>query len=215
MDRKTVEDVKLWSNANFPNKIDENEDIIFIVREDIAILFFNTLKYFAVFFALFLIHILLLGYLEKDFLDIFDSLFYIANVILLTLYTMYFHNYYLSVQIVTSERIIDVDQQGLFSREVNELPIDNIQDVTHKQNGIWSTMFNFGDVVVQSASEGAAQETIPGEKPEISGFVFNNVPNPSEISNTIATIRHQNKEAHMKNTAFFNAQAMKDVQNDN
>jgi Bacterial PH domain len=212
MDRKTVEDIRLWNNNNFPNKIDESEDIIFIVREDIAILFFNTLKYFGIFFILLLVHIALLGYLERDLLDIFDSFFYIANVLLLTSYTLYFHNYYLSVQIVTSERIIDVDQQGLFRREVNELPIDNIQDVTHSQNGFFSTIFNFGNVVVQTASEGAVNEQLGGEKGDISGFVFNNVPNPSEISNTIAQIRHANKESHMKNTAFFNAEAMREAQ---
>ena len=39
-------------------------------------------------------------------------------------------NYYLDLWLITSERIIDVRQEGFFSRVVSELKIIKIQDVT-------------------------------------------------------------------------------------
>lgn len=52
--------------------------------------------------------------------------------------------------ILTSERIIDVDQRNLFHRVVGELPIENIQDATYEVKGLLATFLNYGDVVVQT-----------------------------------------------------------------
>jgi hypothetical protein len=211
MNENKYADSKLWDNKNFPNKVKESEDIIFIVREDLIILFVKILGFILVFVVFWLFRAVLAGRVEGAILDTLDSFFYIINILLLTGFTLFFHNYYLSLQIVTTDRILDIDQKGLFLREVNELPIENIEDVTYKQNGFWGTIFNFGNVIVQTA--GSAPGT-NGENPDepkegINGFVFNNVPFPSEISNTISQLRHKNKEEHMKNTAALNAEAMK------
>jgi uncharacterized membrane protein YdbT with pleckstrin-like domain len=175
-------------------------------------LFVKFLAFILIFIGFWLGKTILVGYVENTVLDTLDSLFYIVNILLLSMFTMFFHNYYLSLQIVTSERIIDIDQKGLFLREVNELPIDNIEDVTYKQNGFWGTIFNFGDVIVQTA--GSAPTHNPESNGEnekgINGFVFNNVPNPSEISNTISQLRQKSKELHMKDSAYINAQAIRE-----
>ncbi len=63
-------------------------------------------------------------------------------------------NWYRDRFIITSERIIDVDQRGLFSRKVSELELDKVQNITHAVTGIAATMFNFGTIVVQSAGAG-------------------------------------------------------------
>lgn len=60
-------------------------------------------------------------------------------------------NWYRDRFIITSERIIDVDQRGLFSRKVSEVELTKVQNITHSVNGIWATMLNFGTVIVQSA----------------------------------------------------------------
>jgi hypothetical protein len=205
-------DSKLWTNKNFPNKIREEEDIIFIVREDLILLFVKFLGFIFVFVLFWLGKSILVGYLENTILDLLDSIFYIVNIMLLTTFTLFFHNYYLSLQIVTSERIIDIDQKGLFVREVNELPIDNIEDVTYKQNGFWGTVFNYGDVIVQTAGSAPAYSAeLHGESEKgTNGFVFNNVPSPSDISNTISQLRQKSKELHMKDNAYINAQAIRE-----
>lgn len=76
--------------------------------------------------------------------------------------------YYLNIQVVTDMRIVDVDQVGLFSHTVSELHIENIEDVTSETNGLFGTIFNFGNVFVQTA--GARER-----------FEFDNVPNPAAI----------------------------------
>ena len=60
-------------------------------------------------------------------------------------------NWYRDRFIITSERIIDIDQRGLFSRKVSEVELDKIQNITHVVEGVFATMFNFGTVIVQSA----------------------------------------------------------------
>jgi Bacterial PH domain len=212
MNNEKYADSKLWTNKNFPNKVKDSEDVVFIVREDLIILFVKFLAFILIFIGFWLGKTILVGYVENTVLDTLDSIFYIVNILLLSMFIMFFHNYYLSLQIVTSERIIDIDQKGLFLREVNELPIDNIEDVTYKQNGFWGTIFNYGDVIVQTA--GSAPTHNPESNGEnekgINGFVFNNVPNPSEISNTISQLRQKSKELHMKDSAYINAQAIRE-----
>ncbi len=62
-------------------------------------------------------------------------------------------DYYFDITIVTNERIIDIQQAGLFHRTVSELYLQQIQDVTGKQNGVLQSIFNFGDVIIQTAGE--------------------------------------------------------------
>jgi len=61
--------------------------------------------------------------------------------------------YYLDVWIVTTLRIIDIDQKSLFHRVVSEIPLSRIQNVTIDINGIIETFLKFGDVTVETAGE--------------------------------------------------------------
>lgn len=60
-------------------------------------------------------------------------------------------DYYLDVWVLTDQRLIDIDQKGLFAREVAVLRLDKIQDVVSKQSGLIPTILNYGDVHMQSA----------------------------------------------------------------
>lgn len=59
--------------------------------------------------------------------------------------------YFLDQWIVTSERIIEIDQKGFWSREVSSLFLDRIQNVETKIDGFFNTIFGFGEVSVESA----------------------------------------------------------------
>lgn len=65
--------------------------------------------------------------------------------------------WYLDSFIITSHRVIDIDQTGLFHRQVSETPIDRIQDITYRIAGPMQTLFNVGTVMVQT---GGATDTI-------------------------------------------------------
>ena len=83
-----------------------------------------------------------------------------------------FVDYYLDSWIVTNDKILNVEQQGLFSRTVSELELAKIQDVTSAVNGVIPTIFNFGNVYVQTA----------GEKEY---FIFEQVPHPDLVRKRI------------------------------
>lgn len=82
------------------------------------------------------------------------------------------------VLIITNQRIVDVDQKGLFSRHVSEASLNMIQDVSWKKQGFWHTLFRMGDVTVQTAG---ATSTIQGE----------NLPRPEKIHELINDARHE------------------------
>lgn len=62
-------------------------------------------------------------------------------------------DYYLDVWIITSQRIINIDQITLFSREVSEIPMNRVQDVTIDVKGVMATLFKFGTIRIQTAGE--------------------------------------------------------------
>lgn len=53
--------------------------------------------------------------------------------------------------IVTSHRVVDVDQRGFFSRTVSEATYDKIQDVSYAIKGVIGTIFKFGTIELQTA----------------------------------------------------------------
>lgn len=55
------------------------------------------------------------------------------------------------VYILTNYRIIDVEQRGFFHRNFSEATLGKIQDISHEVSGFLPTVFNFGNVLVQTA----------------------------------------------------------------
>lgn len=62
-------------------------------------------------------------------------------------------DYFLDVLIITSKRLIRVEQHGLFSREISYLDLQNIQDVKTSVHGLIATSMNFGNLTVQTAAQ--------------------------------------------------------------
>lgn len=61
-------------------------------------------------------------------------------------------DYYLDMAIITNKRILDIEQRGLFSREVSAMRFETIQDITSDVEGIIPTFLNFGNLYIQSAA---------------------------------------------------------------
>lgn len=89
-----------------------------------------------------------------------------------------FIDYYLDICIVTDRRIIDIDQRGLFNRQISEQNLIRVQDVTAKKKGIFQTFFDYGNVYVQTA----------GEAPN---FEFMAIRKPNEVAQQILKLYHQ------------------------
>ena len=83
-----------------------------------------------------------------------------------------FVNYYLDVFVITSERVIRIEQHGPFSRTIAELRLERVQDVTVEQHGILPTLLHYGNVRVQTAGEATA-------------FVFRAIPHPIKVKEVV------------------------------
>lgn len=84
--------------------------------------------------------------LEKFFLALY--LLALVTAILVVWLTRY-----LTVWIITSRRIIDIKQRGLFHREVSEMAMERIENVTVETPGFIATILDFGNIKIQTAGE--------------------------------------------------------------
>lgn len=91
-------------------------------------------------------------HVQPDASLIFFGLFAWSLVIWMKLFGV-LTDYFLDMWIITSRRMIDVEQKGFFHREVSSFRIDRIQDVTIEIQGVIPTFLDYGDLHVQTAGE--------------------------------------------------------------
>jgi membrane protein YdbS with pleckstrin-like domain len=84
--------------------------------------------------------------------------------------------WFFHVNIVTDERILDVDFVSLFFRDMSDANIDQIQDVTVEIGGAVRTFFDFGDVVIQTAAE-------------VPRITFEAIPHPDRVARILRDLR--------------------------
>ncbi len=71
-------------------------------------------------------------------------------------------SYYLDAWVITDRRIIDIEQHGLWHREIQEITLDRIQNVRMEIPGFAATFLGFGDIRVETAGEGVLLiQTVP------------------------------------------------------
>ena len=58
--------------------------------------------------------------------------------------------WYYDIYVVTSMRIIDINQKGIFRREVLETPLTSIGNISQSTEGVMETFLNFGTVKIQT-----------------------------------------------------------------
>ncbi len=113
--------------------------------------------------------------------DLFPGEFQIVFVMVWYLITTAFIfekflSWYFHVNMITDERIIEVDFLHLVYREITDANIDQIQDVTVVVGSALRTTFNFGDVVIQTAAQ-------------IPKITFEAVPQPDRVAKILRELR--------------------------
>lgn len=76
---------------------------------------------------------------------------YLLFIWLLLFFSMI--DYFLDIWVITDRRIIDVQQNGFFSRKISEQMLSKIQDISSDTSGFWPTVWKYGDLTVQTAAE--------------------------------------------------------------
>lgn len=109
-----------------------------------------------------------------------EGFWFVLGVLLTSLYYIiawlgFYHafvDYHLDIWVLTDQRIINIEQRGLFDRIISELNISKVQDVTSETHGHLQTLLDYGNVYVQTAAE---QQR----------FAFLQIPHPEEVARLV------------------------------
>jgi uncharacterized membrane protein YdbT with pleckstrin-like domain len=104
-------------------------------------------------------------------------LFWVLSVLIYGFFR--YLTWFFSTYIITSTRLVDVDFAGLFHKDYSETTISHVEDVTSKVSGAFNVMFNYGLVIVQTASE-------------MTEIEFEDVPQPDVVTRIIGELVMEN-----------------------
>lgn len=161
-------------------QLEKDEEVQVVVRKHWIVLLLET--FFLLFFVL--VPAIVLGVLAMIDIPIDLSVggsmsalllffFFIWLLFVWEFFFLIWTDYYLDILIVTNKQVVDIEQKGLFSRELSTFRLDRIQDVTAEVDGIIQTFFDYGTIHIQTA----------GEDRE---FIMKGVPAPFKIKETIS-----------------------------
>ncbi|PIY96633.1 MAG: hypothetical protein COY66_03820 [Candidatus Kerfeldbacteria bacterium CG_4_10_14_0_8_um_filter_42_10] len=141
------------SNNYFTKHLKEGEGVVKIIRSYLLShlgsmlisLFFIILPFF-----------LLFPLFQRGFWGVL--IFFLLLLFGLGFGARFLFLWYFNAFVITNQRIIDFDQRGLFEKTVSESIYEKIQDVSFKKKGIFSTILNYGTIVIQTAGTNANLE---------------------------------------------------------
>ena len=138
-------------------KLSNEEKILLVIRKHWFVMV-RTVIVFVVFLLLPPLVLTLMpylaGYLGMELVEpLTNFLLALYIMVLLVFLFLMWMDYYLDMWIITNERIIDVEQRGLFNRHIAEIPLQHVQDVTIEVRGIIETFLKFGTIRIQTAGE--------------------------------------------------------------
>lgn len=86
-----------------------------------------------------------------------------------------------SIYVLTNQRLMIVKQNGFFTREVVDLTLHNIQNVSYKIKGVLGAMFGFGNVNIDTLSgSGALKLKFVSKPARLARMIMNEVDKATE-----------------------------------
>ncbi|PJE59591.1 MAG: hypothetical protein COU85_02845 [Candidatus Portnoybacteria bacterium CG10_big_fil_rev_8_21_14_0_10_44_7] len=164
--------------------LDQDEKIVLRCRRHWYFLFLGIGRYFLSALAPLFFYAALVIFTPSLITAFFNQLwgiFFLFWFGLTCFFLRFWLDYYLDLWVVTTKRIFDIEQRGLFSRDVSIFNLANVQDVSVDVHGALATFLNFGEVQVQTAGEARA-------------FIFHQVPNPYRVQKTIINLSHRSPD---------------------
>lgn len=93
-------------------------------------------------------------------------------------YWFKFLSYFFNAGIITPMRVVDIDFHAVIYKEVTEAQLKNVEDITAKSGGYAASLFNFGDVFVQTAGA-------------LVNIEFHHIPRPGDVVKIINSQIHK------------------------
>jgi membrane protein YdbS with pleckstrin-like domain len=169
----------LSSYCAFPRDVsfagkEDNEEVILMLRQHPASFW---VQYLMIFVFILLPFVFLFGLVGLGFEDASTGAISIAGFIIFwmlafTISVDTFLKWFYSVNIVTDQRVVDVDFHNVLFHKVSEATLVRIEDVTHTVDGLLGSLFDYGSVYIQTA----------GTRTEIE---FQNVPRPRDVQDVL------------------------------
>lgn len=161
-------------------QLEDDEQVLAIVRRHWFYLFKQ------IFFVIILILMPLVGLWLTNFfaspqLDEFFALYTLHLVFLYAFWLLInwmllasiWTDHYLDIWVITGHRIININQAGLFRRQIGTFRLERLQDLNVEINGIIETLFDYGTIHAETAS-GSQEE-----------FKAEHLPHPRELKSLI------------------------------
>lgn len=169
-------------NIHFDTQ-EEAEEIILVLRQhwvtNIGWLFISALLFLApTLLWPIIIRTGAFSFVPSNFLLVFTLGWYLFSF---GLTLVNFITWYFNVYIVTNERVIDVDFYQLLYKQMASARVTRIQDITFKLGGVMRSIFDYGDVYVQTAGE-------------LPNFDFVAVPHPEQVVRIIENLTEKGEQ---------------------
>ncbi|OGD61925.1 hypothetical protein A2215_02205 [Candidatus Berkelbacteria bacterium RIFOXYA2_FULL_43_10] len=91
---------------------------------------------------------------------VFSVATFLCLILAFAIFAKAYYIYSASVLIVTSERILYLDQLNFFKRKIIESELNKVQDIASSTEGMVKTTLNFGDLIIRTAGAGQGNEII-------------------------------------------------------
>lgn len=178
----------MYEEINFPGQR-EGETIILFLRRHWFIFFMRLLLIIVSVISLIIIYYLFIffnsNFQESEYYNLLLFGESLATLFIWNFFFILWLDYYLDAWIVTNERIINIEQRGFFMRNISELKLTKIQDVTSEIIGVIPSLLNYGNIYVQTAAEKER-------------FTFIQIPNPNKVKNAIVQLQEKERLAEEK-----------------
>jgi len=96
-----------------------------------------------------------------------------------------FLKWFFNVNLITDERVVDIDFPSLLYRDISSTKIEMIQDISVKTSGFIRSLLNYGDVHIQTA----------GEQRE---FIFEAIPQPERVIDILNQLIEEEEKEKME-----------------
>lgn len=92
-------------------------------------------------------------------------------------------HWYFNVYIITNKHLVDINFYSLLNSQTTEVEIKDVESTAVSIKGVIPPLFNFGDIVVQTAAE--TQQ-----------ITFKRVPLPYQVADRISDLSEKVRHAH-------------------
>lgn len=176
-------------NLTFQTQEDDEEILLFLRRHLVT-----NLPWILTSLILMLIPLLfLIINMLLPFINLFPGFFLSTNYWVLITLSYYlvvfafifakFIDWFYNISIVTNKRLVDIDYSNLISHDLAITKVELVEDVRYTQMGFVQSLFNYGDVFVQTAGKHE-------------NFDFLKVPKPALVTTIIEGLIGRRKNDH-------------------